>query len=136
MRNINNKYSDIDVMQMLLNWLVSTLAIIVATYLVPVVQVSGFWAAFVAALVLGVANAFLRPILIVLTLPINIMTLGLFTFVINAFLVMLTGAVVPGFDIPGFGWALLFSLVLALVNAGIHLLTRRESADVQLRVRR
>ena len=117
-----NKYSDIDVVRLFLNWLVSTLAIVVATYLVPAVQVSGFTAAFVTALVLGIINALLRPVLILLTLPINIMSLGLFTFVINAFLVMITSAVVPGFDVPGFGWAILFSFVLTLVNAGMLLL--------------
>lgn len=125
MNEITNKYSDIDVIRLFLNWMVSTLAIVIATYLVPAVHVSDFLAAFVAALVLGVVNAFLRPFLIFLTLPINIISLGLFTFVINAFLVMLTSTVVPGFDVPNFGWALLFSLVLALVNAGMFLLRRR-----------
>lgn len=122
MENRLKKYSDIDVVRLFLNWLVSTLAIVIATYLVPAVHVSGFASAFVAALVLGVVNAFLRPVLIFLTLPINIISLGLFTFVINAFLVMLTSAAVPGFNVPSFGWALLFSFVLALVNAGMLLL--------------
>ena len=122
---MDKKYSDVGVIQLFLNWMVSTLAIVIATYLVPAVHVSGFYAAFVAALVLGIVNAFLRPALIFLTLPINIISLGLFTFVINAFLVLLTSAVVPGFNVPNFGWALLFSFVLALVNAGMLLLRRK-----------
>lgn len=122
MDNSTNKYSGIDVVRLFLNWMVSTLAIIIATYLVPAVHVTGFLAAFVAALVLGVVNAFLRPVLIFLTLPINIISLGLFTFVINALMVMLTSAVVPGFDVPSFGWALLFSFVLVIVNTGMLLL--------------
>jgi len=115
-----------NLVQLILNWLVATLAIVIATYLVPAVEVAGFFAALVAALVLGVVNAFLRPLLILLTLPLNILTVGLFTFVINALLVMLTSLVVPGFTVPNFWWALLFSLVLMLVNVGIHMLSRDE----------
>jgi len=100
----------------LLNWLIATLVIIVSAYIVPGISVDGFFAALVTAVVLGLVNAFLRPILIVLTLPINILTLGLFTLVINAGLVMLTAWVVPGFSVDGFLWALLFALMLLLVN--------------------
>ncbi|MBI2024233.1 phage holin family protein [Candidatus Giovannonibacteria bacterium] len=103
-------------MPIVINWIISALAIIVVAYLLPGVTVSGFIAALITALVLGIINAFLRPILVILTLPINIITLGLFTFVINALLIMLAGAVVPGFAVRNFWWALLFSLVLTLVN--------------------
>lgn len=118
-------HNDTDFLRLLINWLTSTLAIIVATYLVPSVQVSGFMAALVTALVLGVINALLKPVLIFLTLPINILTLGLFTLVINALLIMLTSLIVPGFTVPGFGLAILFSLVLAIVNIGMLLLRAR-----------
>ena len=70
----------------------------------------------VTALVLGLINAFFKPLLLLITLPLNILTLGLLTFVINALLIMLTSALVPGFYVAGFWWALLFSLVLAVVN--------------------
>lgn len=110
--------------QLLVNWLAATLAIVITAYLLPAVEVAGFFAALVTALVLGVVNAFLRPLLIILTLPINILTLGLFTLVINATLIMLTSALVPGFYVPGFWWALLFSLVLMVVNMGLHMLER------------
>src|ERR1051325_3026076 len=103
-------------MSFLIHWLVSTLAIAITAYLLPGVSISGFGAALVAALVLGLINAFLRPLILVLTLPINILTLGLFTFVINALLVMLAGAIVPGFKVKNFWWALLFSIVLTIVG--------------------
>jgi putative membrane protein len=100
----------------LLNWIVSALAIMVVAFLLPGVIVEGFFAAFVTAVVLGLVNAFLRPILILLTLPITIVSLGLSALVINALLIMLTGAIVPGFMVDNFWWALLFSLILSLVN--------------------
>ena len=103
-------------MNFLLQWLVSGLAIIITAYLLPGVRVAGFFAALVTALILGLINAFIRPVLILLTLPLNILTLGLFTLVINALLVMLAAAIVPGFSVQGFGWALLFGLVLAVIG--------------------
>ncbi|BCS52501.1 phage holin family protein [Geobacter sp. SVR] len=103
-------------MRFLVSWLVSAIAIIITAYLLPGVRLSGFMAALIAALVLGLANTFIKPVLLLLTLPINILTLGLFTLVINALLVMLTGAVVSGFTVAGFWWALLFGLVLSVVN--------------------
>jgi putative membrane protein len=103
-------------MSFLLQWLVSGLAIIITAYILPGVKVEGFFAALVTALILGLINAFIRPVLILLTLPLNILTLGLFTLVINALLIMLAAAIVPGFSVQGFWWALLFGLVLAIVN--------------------
>ena len=103
-------------MSFFLQWLVSGLAIIITAYLLPGVRVAGFFAALVTALILGLINAFIRPVLILLTLPLNILTLGLFTLVINALLIMLAAAIVPGFTVQGFWWALLFGLVLAVVN--------------------
>ncbi|MDZ4231215.1 MAG: phage holin family protein [Patescibacteria group bacterium] len=103
-------------MGILINWLISTLVILASAYLLPGVTVDGFLAALVAALVLGLVNAILKPILVLLTLPINILTLGLFTLVINATLVMLTAYIVPGFAVAGFLWALLFGLILSVVS--------------------
>ncbi|MCX6796945.1 MAG: phage holin family protein [Candidatus Doudnabacteria bacterium] len=104
-------------MQILIQWLLSALAIMVAAYLLPGVKIDGFFPAMVAAVVIGLINAFIKPILIILTLPINILTLGLFTLIINAFLVMLASALVPGFHVTGFGWAILFSIVLFFDNS-------------------
>lgn len=98
------------------SWLVSALAIVIAAYLLPGVKVSGPLAALITAAVLGLVNAVIKPVLLLLTLPINILTLGLFTLVINALLVLLTSALVPGFSVSGFWQALLFGLVLAVVN--------------------
>lgn len=111
--------------QLLMNWLVAALAVGITAYLLPGVVVTGFFAALVTALVLGIINATLRPLIILLTLPLNILTLGLFTFVINAALVLLVGRIVPGFEVAGFWWAVLFSLVLMIVNAGMHILSKR-----------
>ncbi len=102
-------------MTLLIKWLVNALAIGITAYLLPGVAISGFFAALVTALVLGVVNIFIKPLLLLLTLPINILTLGLFTLVINALMIMLVAAV-PGFMVRGFWWALLFGLVLAVVN--------------------
>jgi len=115
-------------LNLLVNWLVATIAVWITAYLLPGVILTGFAAALVTALVLGVINAFLKPLVIILTLPLNILTLGLLTFVINAALVLLTGAIVPGFDVVNFWWALLFSLVLTIVNAGLFALSRRGPA--------
>lgn len=104
-------------MGMLISWFLSALIILVLSYVLPGVNVSGFVTALAVALVLGLVNAFIKPILIILTLPINILTLGLFTFVINALLVLLVSAVVPGFQVVGFWWALLFSVVFSLAKS-------------------
>jgi len=102
-------------MTLLLHWLVSAVAIGMAAYLVPgaTVTVTG---ALILAVVLAALNLLLRPILFVLTLPITILTLGLFSLVINAVLVMLASWVVPGFSVAGFWWAMLYAIVLALIN--------------------
>jgi putative membrane protein len=103
-------------MTFLVHWLIRALAIVITAYLLPGVRLAGFFAALVTALVLGLVNTFIKPLLLILTLPLNILTLGLLTFVINALLIMLTSAIVPGFQVAGFWWALLFSLVLAIIN--------------------
>ncbi len=103
-------------MNFLINWIVSALVIIVAAYVLPGVTVSGFAAAFAAALVLGLVNAFIKPVLLALTLPINFLTFGLLTLVINAALILLVSRIVPGFSVATFWWALLFGMILSIVN--------------------
>lgn len=114
-------------MTLLINWLISALAILVSAYILPGVRVNDFMTALVAAVVLGIINAVLKPILILLSLPITILTLGLFTLVIDALLMLLTSRIVPGLQIQGFWWALLFSLVLSIVNAFLHKLSNGEA---------
>lgn len=103
-------------MEILVTWLIASLLILAVSYLLPGIVVTGFVPALLAALALGVVNAFIKPLLILLTLPINILTLGLFTLVINALLVMLVSYLVPGFDVGGFWWALAFSITLSIMN--------------------
>jgi putative membrane protein len=100
-----------------MNWLVSAVAILIAAYVLPGISVSGFVVALILAIVLGAINAFLKPLLVLLTLPVTVMTFGLFLLVINALLIMLAAAVVPGFMVASFWWALIFSIVLSLVSS-------------------
>lgn len=99
-------------------------SIIIAAYFIPGVMVGSFFSALWVALFLGVVNILVRPVLIFITLPINILTLGLFTFVINAVLILLTSSVIKGFEVAGFWWALLYSIVLSLVNYIINLIVQ------------
>ncbi len=103
-------------MKTLIHFVVSAVAILITAYILPGVHIDGALAAVVLAVVLGVINTFLRPILIVLTLPISIMSLGLFVLVINGLLIMLASSIVPGFAVDGFLWALVFGVVLAAVS--------------------
>ena len=96
--------------------LINGMALMATATLVDGIHASGFWGAIIAALVLGIVNA-IRPILMVFTLPLNVLTLGLFTFVINAFMLMIVGALVSGFAVDGFFAALLGSVVLSIVSA-------------------
>jgi putative membrane protein len=95
----------------------------------PGIHFQSFWTAVVLALVLAVLNFILKPILIILTLPITILTFGLFLFVINAIIVLVAGKFVNGFSVDGFGWALLFSLLLSLLTSILYKDTRREDNE-------
>lgn len=97
--------------------LISTVAVLVAAYIIPGVTVEGYYAAFIVAVVLGVLNVFIKPLVLILTLPINILSLGLFTLVINVFLIMVADYLVAGFAVTGFLTALLFGLVVSLVSS-------------------
>jgi len=108
----------------LINLLVTGIAVVISSYILPGVKVDGFLTAVVVGVVLGIVNSILKPVLVILTLPITILTLGLFTFVINALLVMLVSAIVPGFKVDGFLWALIFSVVLSLVGSFLNKLSK------------
>jgi len=105
----------------IVRWIINTLAVMLAAYLVPGVSVTNFWAALITALVMGLINAIVRPLVLILTLPVNILTLGLFTLVINALMFWLASAIVPGFYVagfwPAFGGALIFWAVSWLTNS-------------------
>lgn len=110
-------------MKIIVHWFLSALAIIITAYILPkeAIFVQSFFVALVVAVVLGFLNTIIKPILMVLALPLEILTLGLFTFVINAGLVMLTSKIVAGFNVKSFWWALAFSLILFMVNGILHL---------------
>lgn len=107
-------------MRILVHVLISAVAVFAAARVLPGVTVDGFGTAVVVAIVLGLVNGLLRPLLLFLTLPLNILTLGLFTFVIIGGLVQLTAALVPGFHVASFWWALAFALALSLINSFLH----------------
>lgn len=100
----------------LVRWLLLAIAIFFAAYMIDGIRVTSFMSAVMAAAVLGVLNAFFRPILLILTLPLNILTLGLFTFVINAILLMMASGVISGFSVNGFGTAILGALLISIVS--------------------
>lgn len=106
--------------EILAKWLVSAIAIFLVAKFVPGFAVNTFTTALVIALILGLINAFIKPVLLILTLPINILTLGLFTFVINAIILLLITKIVPGFSIDGFTPALLGAIILWLIGVVIH----------------
>ncbi len=103
-----------------IRWVISAISLIITAAVLPGIQVGGVFSAFVAAAFLGIINAILRPLLLLLTLPINILTLGLFTLVINGFLLFLVAHVIKGVEVQGFGWAILGALVLGLISWALN----------------
>jgi len=109
-------------MALIIKWLIMTASVIIAAYVIPGVTVRSFFSALWVALFLGIINMLLRPFLILITLPINILTLGLFTFVINGVVILLASSIVKGFQVSGFWIAVLFSIVLSIINYFMNLL--------------
>lgn len=107
----------------IIRFLLSGLAVLLTSYLLPGVDVKHFGYALLVAAALSVANALVKPILVILTIPVTILTLGLFLLVINALIILMVDYFVPGFEVRGFWWALAFSLILSIFNsmfADIH----------------
>ncbi|MGZ3579537.1 MAG: phage holin family protein [Syntrophales bacterium] len=103
-------------MGILIRWIILTLSIIIASYLLEGIHISGFFSAFCAAAALGILNALFRPILLILTLPINVLTLGLFTFIINALMLKMASGIIPGFEVHGFWTAVIGSLIISIIS--------------------
>lgn len=103
-----------------IHWAVSAVSVLITSKVISGFRVQGFVAALVAAVIIGIANAFIWPVLIVITLPINILTLGLFTFVVNGAVLKICAALLPGFEIDSWGAAILGSLVLSVVGTLLH----------------
>lgn len=112
----------------LVNWLLSALSVMLVQYIVPGFHVDNFLTALLVALVLGLVNALIRPILVILTLPITILTMGLFLLVINAVLLMVVDALIGGFSLDSFGTAVLGSIVLAIIGWLLNLVFKPKAA--------
>jgi putative membrane protein len=100
----------------LVNWLLVSLALAVTAWILPGVHIDTVASLLVAAIVLGFLNAVLKPLLVLLTLPITIVTLGIFYFILNALLFALGATLVPGFEVDGFGWAFLGALLMSILS--------------------
>lgn len=110
-------------MYLLISWLLNAVALLLTAYLVPGFHVTSYTSALLAAITLGVINTFVRPVLLILTAPLNILSLGLFTFVVNAVVIWLATLIVPGFTVDSFWYAILGAVVLSFVSTILsHLL--------------
>lgn len=107
-------------MYTLLHWFVSALAFMITAYLVRGFKIGSFGSALIAAFVLGLANIFVRPVLLFLTLPLNILTLGLFTFVVDGLILKICAAFLPKFEIKTWGAAIFGAFILTMTGAILH----------------
>ena len=115
----------------IIRFLLTGLAVLLTAYLLPGVHVENYGYALLVALVLAIANAFVKPILIIFTIPLTVLTLGLFLLVINAIIILIVDYFVPGFSVDGFWWALAFSLILSVFNSLFGDLTRDKNKENQ-----
>lgn len=113
-------------MNFLIRLLISALVAFGLSYLLPGVHIDGFVTALILALVLAVLNLLVKPILVLLTLPITILTLGLFLLVINAGIILIASRLIDGFKVDGFWWALLFSILLSVTSSILHSMDRKD----------
>tara|TARA_Y100000031_G_C8184557_1_gene368272 strand:+ start:625 stop:975 length:351 start_codon:yes stop_codon:yes gene_type:complete len=116
-------------MFLILRLIITAVGLLAVAYLVPGIEVVSFYIALLAALVLGLANAVVRPLVFVLTLPVNIMTLGLFTFIINAAMLWIASSVVPGFEIVGIVPAVMGAIILWLIGWAANTLIRHAKSS-------
>lgn len=110
----------------LVKWLISALAFLVLPYIVAEISVQGFGTALILALLWGLLNITIRPVLLLLAFPFNLLTFGIFTFVINGFLLWLLGGLIKGFEVHGFWAAILGALVLSAISALTHFLLHKK----------
>ena len=97
--------------------LINMAALGITAAILPGIKVKGFWSAFLAVVVISLLNSFIRPFLEMVSLPVNILTLGLFSWIITAFIIWLTSLIIKGFQVKNFGWAILCGLVMAILNS-------------------
>lgn len=114
-----------NIMRILLGWAINALCLMALPYLLSAVTVKDFPAALIAALVIGLLNVFIRPLLFILTLPVTLLTLGLFTFVINGIIFWLAARWIEGFNVASFGWAIIAAVVYSLASWAVSSLLMR-----------
>lgn len=117
---------NIQAMNFIMRIIVTSIIAFGLSYILRGVHIDSFWAAIIFAIVLAILNAIVRPIFILLTLPLTVVTFGLFLFVINAAIILLTAEFVKGFRVDGFWWALLFSLLLSIITSVLYKEDRRQ----------
>jgi putative membrane protein len=110
----------------IIQFLLNGLAVVLTAYLLPGVEVENYGYALLVAIVITIANTIVKPILVILTIPITVVTLGLFLLAINAIIILLVDWIVPGFYVANFWWALAFSLILSLINSFFGDLARKK----------
>lgn len=118
-------------MNLLTRLLLSSVAVIIATYLLPGIAITGssldaFITSFIVAVIISILNATVKPLLVIMTIPLTVVTLGLFLLVINAIVIMLAGSIVPGFIVDSFWWALIFSILLTIINSLLTDLSKKD----------
>ncbi len=111
-------------MKFIANWFLNAVALYLVSRILSGIHIHDFWSALIAAAVIGLVNALVKPVFLLLTLPITIITLGLFTFVINALMLLLASAITPGFKVDGFLTALIASILLSIFSTILHSLVR------------
>lgn len=118
-------------MKFIIQLIISTLAVLISSYILKGVHIEGnsFFTALTVAAVLAFLNAVVKPIMVILTIPITVVTLGFFLLVINALMILLTARLVPGFHVDGFWWALLFSLILSIVTSMLEGVKKRDEVE-------
>lgn len=118
-------------MKFIIQLIISTLAVLITSYLLPGVEIvdNNFFTALIVAAVLAFLNAVIKPIMIILTIPITFLTLGLFLLVINALMILLAAKLVDDFRVDGFWWALLFSLILSIVTSILESVKKRDEGE-------
>lgn len=116
-------------MRLLLVWLINTAALVGVAYLMPSISVSSFVTALVAAAVLGLVNAVIRPILVLLTLPVTVLTLGLFIFVINGLLFWFVGSFIEGFTVAGFWSGVFGAIIFSLISWALSALVFKSTPN-------
>jgi len=103
-------------MDFIINLLITAAVVMFTAWILPGIQIKNYWSAIVVAIILALLNIFVKPVMVFLTIPFTIITFGLFLLVINALIILLAGAIVSGFKVMGFWWALAFSIVISLIS--------------------